>query len=72
MNIHKQLKTIRTLQGITQDKLASLAQCTQKQVSLIEGGEDCYISTLRAMFNALGYDIAAVPIEMKEGGKIED
>ena len=59
MNIHKQLKKIRKSTGVTQAQLAKLAGATQKQVSLIEGGEDCYISTMRAMLQAMGYDLVA-------------
>ncbi len=59
MNIHKQLKRIRKSAGVTQAQLARLANATQKQVSLIEGGEDCYISTMRAMLQAMGYDLVA-------------
>lgn len=73
MNIHKQLKNIRGLVGITQANLARAAHATQKQVSLVEGGKDCYVSTLRALLNAMGYDLAAVPlesgVEKQEGGK---
>lgn len=60
MNIHKQLKRIRKAAGVTQAELAKLANATQKQVSLIEGGEDCYISTMRALLQAMGYDLVAV------------
>jgi len=71
MNIHKQLKAIRQQLGITQTTLAKRAQCTQKQVSFVEGGKDCYISTMRAMLNEMGYDLAAVPVVKQEGGKDE-
>lgn len=69
MNIHKQLKSIRKNAGISQVKLAQLSKCEQKQVSLIEGGNDCYVSTIRSMLKAMGYDLAAVPVETKEGGE---
>lgn len=72
MNIHKQIKAIRLLTGMTQEEIAKKAQCTQKQVSLIEGGQDCYLSTMRAILGVLGYDLAAVPVEQKEGGKNAD
>lgn len=72
MDIHKQLKAIRLLTGITQRQLSDKAQCAQCQVSEIEGGKDCYISTMRAMLVALGYDLAAVPIDKAEGGKNAD
>lgn len=68
MNITKQLKAIRAMAGITQKELAARADVTQKQISLIEGGKDCCISTLRRLLNEMGYDIVAVPIERKEGG----
>lgn len=68
MNITKQLKAIRAMAGITQKELAARADVTQKQISLIEGGKDCCISTLRRLLNEMGYDIVAVPIEKKEGG----
>lgn len=68
MNITKQLKAIRAMAGITQKELAARADVTQKQVSYIEGGRDCCISTLRRLLNEMGYDIVAVPIEKKEGG----
>lgn len=72
MNIHKQLKRLRLLTGMTQKELAKKAQCTQKQVSLIEGGQDCYTSTMRSMLKVLGYDLAAVPVEKEEGGQNAD
>lgn len=68
MNITKQLKAIRAMAGITQKELAARADVTQKQISFIEGGKDCCISTLRRLLNEMGYDIVAVPIEHKEGG----
>lgn len=68
MNITKQLKAIRAMAGISQKDLAARANVTQKQISLIEGGKDCCISTLRRLLNEMGYDIVAVPIEKKEGG----
>lgn len=68
MNITKQLKAIRAMAGITQKELAARADVTQKQISLIEGGKDCCISTLRRLLNEMGYDIVAVPMERKEGG----
>ena len=68
MDITKQLKAIRAMAGITQKELAARADVTQKQVSYIEGGRDCCISTLRRLLNVLGYDLAAVPIEKKEEG----
>ena len=69
MNIHKQLKTIRELLGITQKELGAKANATQKQVSYIENGQDCYVSTLRALLNVMGYDLAAVQINTIDGGK---
>lgn len=72
MNIHKQLKALRLLTGRTQKELAKEAHATQKQVSLIEGGQDCFVSTLRALLGRLGYDLAAVPIDKEEGGKNAD
>ena len=69
MNIHKQLKKIREGAKITQGKLAKLADVTQKQVSLVEGGKDCCLSTIRRMLKVMGYDLAAVPVDIKEGGK---
>lgn len=69
MNIHEQLKNIRNLTGMTQRALGNQAGCTQKQVSFIEGGKDCYLSTIRALLGVLGYDLAAVPKGMTEGGK---
>ncbi len=68
MNITKQLKAIRAMAGITQKELAARSDVTQKQISFIEGGKDCCISTLRRLLNEMGYDIVAVPIEKKEGG----
>lgn len=68
MNITKQLKAIRAMAGITQKELATRADVTQKQISLIEGGKDCCISTLRRLLNEMGYDLVAVPMERKEGG----
>lgn len=68
MNITKQLKAIRAMAGITQKELAARANVTQKQISFIEGGRDCCISTIRRLLNEMGYDIVAVPIERKEGG----
>jgi predicted transcriptional regulator len=68
MEIRKQLKAIRAMAGISQKDLAARANVTQKQISLIEGGKDCCISTIRRLLNELGYDIVAVPIEQKEGG----
>lgn len=68
-NIHEQLKTIRKGSGIIQKSLAAAAECTQKQVSNIEGGQDCYVSTLRNLLMAMGYDLAAVPVGKKEGGE---
>ena len=70
MEIRKQLKAIRALTGISQKDLAARAGVTQKQVSLIEGGKDCCISTLRRLLNEMGYDMVAVPIERKEGGDL--
>jgi predicted transcriptional regulator len=72
MNIHKQLKRIRKSAGITQAELAKLSNATQKQVSLIEGGKDCYISTMRAMLKAMGYDLVAVLEDEAEGGELGD
>lgn len=72
MDIHKQLRSLRQRGGFSQDKLAELAKATQKQVSLIEGGQDCYLSTMRAMLEVLGYDLAAIPIQKAEGGKTGD
>lgn len=72
MNIHKQLKRLRILEGITQKELGQKARATQKQISLIEGGCDCYVSTLRAILGVLGYDLAAVPVSQKEGGENAD
>ena len=68
MNITKQLKAIRAMAGITQKELSARADVTQKQISLIEGGKDCCISTLRRLLNEMGYDLVAVPMEQKEGG----
>lgn len=68
MEIRKQLKAIRAMVGISQKDLAARANVTQKQISLIEGGKDCCISTIRRLLNELGYDLVAVPIERKEGG----
>lgn len=72
MNIHEQLKRIRKSAGVTQAQLAKLANATQKQVSLIEGGEDCYISTMRALLQAMGYDLVAVLVDEAEGGELGD
>lgn len=72
MNIHKQLKRLRILEGITQKELGQKARATQKQISLIEGGRDCYVSTLRAILGVLGYDLAAVTVSKKEGGENAD
>ena len=72
MNIHKQLKAIRLLNGKTQTELAKAGRATQKQVCLIEGGQDCYVSTIRNLLQAMGYDLAAVPISKEEGGKNAD
>lgn len=72
MNIHKQLKRIRKNAGITQAELAKLANATQKQVSLIEGGKDCYISTMRAMLRSMGYDLVAVLVDEAECGELGD
>ena len=69
MDIHKQLRAIRQGAGVSQKLLAKLARATQKQVSLIEGGRDCYISTFRAMLKVLGYDLVATPVGKAEGGK---
>lgn len=69
MNIHEQLKNLRNLTGMTQRALGNQAGCTQKQVSFIEGGKDCYLSTMRALLDILGYDLAAVPKGIGEGGK---
>lgn len=68
MEIRKQLKAIRAMAGISQKDLATRANVTQKQISLIEGGKDCCISTIRRLLNEMGYDMVAVPIERKEGG----
>lgn len=68
MKIHEQLKIIRRMTGTSQKDIAARADVTQKQVSYIEGGRDCCVSTLRRLLNVLGYDLAAVPIEKKEGG----
>ena len=69
MDIHFQLKKIRQLSGLTQKQLAEKSGNTQAQVCNTESGKDCHISTLRGMLLALGYDLAAVPIEKAEGGK---
>lgn len=72
MNIHKQLKAIRKACGISQEKLALDAKVTQRQVCRTEGGFDCCLSTIRRMLKAMGYDLAAVPVEQSEGGKNGD
>ena len=71
MNIHKQLKAIRTGAKISQEDLATRANVTQKQISFIEGGKDCTIKTMRRILRAMGYDLAAVPVGQAEGGEME-
>lgn len=72
MNITKQLKAIRAMAGITQKELAARADVTQKQISWIEGGKDCTIKTIRRILRAMGYDLAAVPVGVTEGGNLRD
>lgn len=72
MNVHKQVKAIRLLLGLTQAELGEKSKATQKQISLIEGGQDCYVSTLRNMLQAMGYDLVAVPVEQGEGAQNAD
>ena len=70
MDIHKQLKQIRKDAGMTQTELAKLSKGVQKQVSEIEGGRDCNISTMRRLLRVLGYEVAAVRVSKPEGGKL--
>ena len=69
MEIHKQIKSIRQLQGLTQDEVAKEANLKQCQVSRIERGMGCTLGSIKKILQVLGYQLAAIPVEQTEGGK---
>lgn len=69
MEIHKQIKSIRQLQGLTQDEIAKEANLKQCQISHIERGGGCTLGSIKKILQVLGYQLVAVPVEQTEGGK---
>lgn len=69
MNIQKQIKKIRESKNFSQRDLSIMAESTQALVCRAEHGQDIRISTAERFLRVLGYELAVIPIETKEGGK---
>ncbi len=54
------LRALRELLDITQEKLASVADMTQSEVSRMERRNDHKLSTLRKIVQALGGDLEII------------
>lgn len=72
MNIQKQIKAIREQRGFSQKDLAIMADITQALVSRTEGGKNITLNTAQKMLGCLGYELAVIPLERKEGGENAD
>lgn len=72
MNIQKQIKSIREQKGFSQRDLGLMAGVTQTLVCRAEGGQNITLNTAQKMLGCLGYELAVIPLEKKEGGKNAD
>lgn len=69
MNIQKQIKAIRENKKFSQRDLAIMTESTQALVCRAEHGQDIRLSTAERFLRVLGYELAVIPIETKEGGE---
>lgn len=69
--MHTSILARRKALGLTQKDLARLAQTTQQHISLIERGvHQPNVSTLRRLFEALGWELAPRPSSAGTAAKL--
>lgn len=57
----RQVWYLRKHLGLTQEELARRSGVSQRRISRIEAGDDVKLSTLRALWRALGYEQLVIP-----------
>lgn len=69
--ITEKIHFLREQKGISQNKLAKLANVPQCTISKLEAGKkDIYLSTAEKLLHALGYELLIGVLTQKEGGEL--